>query len=269
MAIRWEEHPDSGAFSFNPPKFDLKWRALDEFDADIVRSYAMAVVPQSVFTQVGKLWLQDIAVAPDGWCRFVVSATYGPQKKQNGTFSFAFDATGVNVRIKGALEHIKTYLSDGSDGGNPHEGLIGVKPPPDFDVEGTDVLVPALKLNVNFKHPQGIVTIAYAKNVSRMVGRTNSIGFLGFDAGELMFVGANGQEGTECDTEVNYGFLASENATGLTIAGISGIARGGHHVLWIEPQPGITSGKAVAKPKAIHVERVAHTANFASVLGWG
>ena len=263
--------PDSREFKFNPPQFTLKYRSTDEPNDDYVRSYTMGAIPASVFTQVGTLYLQDIEVKPDGYARYIVTAPYGPLQKQTGTFALSFDTTGATVKIKASREHIQTYYpaSSGLTDTNPHKGLIGVKP--DGDVEGDDIIAPALKLNCNFKHPQGVITISYIKNLARCTGCTNLNPYLGFDAGELLFIGGNGSEGSACETEVNYGLVGSQNATGLTIAGITGIAKGGHHSLWIEwDDKAVTAdGARACIARAIHIERVADPIDFATNFGWG
>lgn len=262
----FEETPDSRQETFDPPTYTLIYKANGEQDDAIVQAYAIAATPSVVFRAAGALYRKDIKRDPDGSHQYIVTATYEKRERGStpvGDFTFSFDTTGATVNIKAAKEHIASYPDDG----DWHKGAIGVKA--DGDVEGADIIIPALKLTYNFKHPQAIVTESFARTLATVTGRTNSATFRGFQAGELLFLGATGSDGTEAEAEVSYQFAASENVTDLSIGEITSIAKKGHELVWISFTDGVESGEAVRKPKRVHVERCYDSFDFSSVFGWG
>lgn len=258
----FEEMPESRSFAAEPASYTTKWKADGEHDDATVQAYAIAATPTSVFTPVGQLFRQNVQVEPDGWGQYIVTVPYGPRKRNTGDYTWSFDTGGATVKIKAAKEHIASYPDDG----DWHKGAIGVKG--DGEVEGVDIVIPALALTVTFNHPSGIVTLDYAKQLAAATGTTNSASFLGFDAGELLFLGASGSDGSEAAASVAFKLAASQNVTDLSFGDITSIVKQGHHVAWVEFEDGVDTGEAVRPPKRVHIERVYGESNFASVFGW-
>src|SRR5690606_35196323 len=146
------------------------------------------------------------------------------------------------------------------------KGAIGVKG--DGDVEGIDVVVPALRLTYTYRHPEGVVNELLAKQIASATGRTNANPFRTFQDEELLFIGGSGSDGTEAEAEVQYQFIASSNESNLTIGEISNIAKKGHHALWIEFKDEVEDGYAVRQPKGVHIERVYDPVDFHAAFGW-
>jgi hypothetical protein len=89
-----------------------------------------------------------------------------------------------------------------------------------------------------------------------------------FDPGEVLFLGAEINE-RDTDVEIIESFSAIPNLTSLTVGGITGIAKEGHELLWIEFE---TKEDAAADPKrmvktpiAVHVEQVYKESDFADL----
>lgn len=258
----FEETPDSRSMTFEPPSFTYKYKADGEHDDATVQAYALFATPVSVFTSAGQLWRQNIQVEPDGWGQYLVTVPYGKRNKTTGDYTWSFDTSGATVKIKAAKEHIASYPDDG----DWHNGAIGVKA--DGEVEGVDIVIPALALTVTFNHPAGIVTLDYARQVARATGTTNDSPFLGFAAGELLLLGVNGSDGSEAPASLGYKFAASENVTDLSFGDITGIVKAGHHVAHVDFEDDVDTGEAVRRPKRVHIDRVYNTSNYPSVLGW-
>lgn len=268
MAFDLSETPNSRETSYQPPSVTLHYVATGEYDQDIVYNNCLTGLPSTLFTTMGTLYLQDLRLSPQGGSVFNVEAPYGTSKHQVGSYSFNFSTTGAQVKVKCAKAHQATYYASGYSGAsNPHNGMIGVK---DDQAEGTDIVIPALKLNVVFRAPSGVVTVAMARSLAGYTGYTNSDTFLGFQPGELLFLGAEGSDGTEAESEITYQFVGSQNATGLTIGGITGISKNGHDYAWVEWQLGVDgSGGPALIPFRCNVERVYDSIGFAATFGWG
>jgi len=264
MSIAIDEIPDSRYFTEDPPSETRRYRSVGEQDNLVVQLTAPFMIPQAVTTSVGILNRQPLELQPNGFGLYVITANFTPRKRAVGEFSFSFDTTGATVKRTTAFAHIGSYPP--GDPANPHKGTIGVKR--DGSVEGCDVVIPALRLTYTFRHPAAVVNESFARTLARNTGRTNSAVFRDFEIGELLFLGATGEGGSDAVTQVAYHFLASENATGMTFGDIADVAKAGHEYCWIEFQEEVAGGRGATQPLRVHVERVYGSCNFANVFGW-
>lgn len=264
MSFHFDERPESRQQTSE--SVTLEFVAYGESDDQFVSSYALAATPAIYSTVYGTFYRQDIQIRPQSADLYYITVPYGPKKRENGSWTFSFDTTGGTVLVKTSKETVASYGAAGNPFIPDHKQAIGVN---GDNVEGCEIIIPALRIDVTFRHPYGVVTINHAKTLARLTGKTNSASFLGFDAGEVLFLGARGQDGSEAEAEVTYGFAMSENATGLNIGDISGIAKKGHQYLWTWYSDEEDSGNPVRRPKFAYVERVYAEANLAQVLGFG
>lgn len=260
----WEERPTSRATTHEPPTFTYIFRASGTQDVVFIHAYAMASTPLMVtLANNAIIYRQDIRIDPDGFNVWTVTVPYGEknEKPPTGQWSFSFDTTGGSFHIKASKETVARY------GTAPDaKQLIGVN---GDDVEGADIVIPALKITVNFSHPNGTVTIAFAKTIARLTGKTNSGGFLTFDAGEVLFLGATGSDGSEAEAEVSYQFACSENLQGQIVGAIEGINKKGWDVAWIRWKDTVDGGNNVKQPEGVYIERVYDSVDLAAALGFG
>jgi hypothetical protein len=262
MSFSFSERPDSRSTTSNPPTYTSRWGAYGTQDAAFVKAYAIGATPAMVSTIQGTLYRQDIIVDPGGFEIFYVQVAYGVEKRELGSWRFNFDTTGGTLHIKSSKSTVNSYGTSPPD----HKQLIGYN---GDEVEGCEIVIPALKINVFYSHPLGIVTISKAKQLAQYTGTVNSASFLGFAAGEVLFLGATGSDGTDVEAEVQYQFACSQNATGLTIGDISGIAKQGHDYLWIRFKDAVSGLYAVKQPQFVYIERVYDRTDLATVLGFG
>ena len=104
-----------------------------------------------------------------------------------------------------------------------------------------------------------------------LTGTVNDRPFRDMLAGEVMFLGAQGQ--TKRDTEevlvweMRFSFHASPNLEGLIYGDCAPVDKAGHDYLWIytAPQEDTGAKKVVGKPAAVFVERVYRKTNFADI----
>lgn len=264
MDFLWIEQADSRATTKD--SFNFVFKAVGEQDDSLVYEYAINNTPTSVLLVTGSLlWRQDISMTPVGWNQYLITVPYGPRDRRTGSASFSFDTTGATARIKCAKEHVKTYAASGVVNSNCHKGAINVTS--DGNVEGAEIVIPALKLTATFRHPVGVVNDAYVKGLAAITGSMNSIRFRSYDPGELLFVGATGSYGTEAESELSYQFVASQNAT-LTIGDIADIVKKGHDYLWVEFVHKAQDGRPAVQPLRVHVERLYEPVDFGSYFGW-
>lgn len=201
----------------------------------------------------------------DGSNHFIFSATYSTRPAV-ALLRWGFDTTGGTIKLT-TSKNTTSYAPSGRTAPD-FQGAIGVKNTgKDAEPEGVDVVIPGLKLTATYKWAAGTLDITYVKTVAGLTGRTNNATFYGFAEGELLFLGMTGELTPVGTQEVQYHFLASANATGLTIGSISSIAKKGHDYLWVvfEADQDSTAKKLVQRPLGVYVERVYDPADFAAL----
>lgn len=190
-----------------------------------------------------------------GVFRFVVR--YSSTPPDDGKLRWAWDTTGGTVNLK--TSKATTRYAVAGRTAPDHRGAIGVKRD---EVEGVDIVIPALKLTATYRHSQAGSVVndltfdAYLKMLARYTGSTNNATWLTYAAGEMLFLGSTGEYVAGKDTEIQYHFAVSENATGLSIGTIAGVAKKGHEYLWVSFEPSETGSGLARLPTFCYVERV-------------
>ncbi len=128
--------------------------------------------------------------------------------------------------------------------------------------------MPTFNWSETFYLPVATVTPTYIQKVMALTGKTNAGAFRSFAIGEVLFLGASGSRRGAEDWAITFKFAASRNATGLTIGGITGVAKGGWEYLWVMYADAEDSGHLVKQPVGVYVERVYDSGNYAD-LGIG
>ena len=180
-------------------------------------------------------------------------------KLATGSYLFSFDTTGGTVTIT-TSKYTTPYAKAGQTAPD-FKNAVNVA---DGEVKGTEIVIPVLKFSIRKRQPLATISVGYVKTLASLTGSVNAGVFQGFAAGELLFMGASDQQGTDTDPEVTYNFAASENALGLSIGDVAGIAKKGHEYLWVvfEPVDDATAKTTVRRPKAVYVERVYKEADW-------
>lgn len=265
----WKERPTSRHTTDNPPTFEFIHRASGTSppnDGVQVHLFAIGATPAVVALASGAIvYRQDIDVKSEGYDVWTVTTPYAEKgsKPPQGQWTFNFDTTGGSFHIKASKSTVNKYPA----GTAPDcKQLIGVN---GDDVEGADIIIPALKLNVTYSHPLGVVTIALAKNLGRLTGKVNSTTFLTFDAGEVLYLGSTGSDGTNSPAEVGYQFACSENLQNQIVGAITGITKNGWDLAWIKWKDDVDNDLPVKVPEFVYIERVYERVNLAMALGFG
>jgi hypothetical protein len=259
--------PDGISTTGNPPTETHKLKICEVTDKDTAVAYAMASTPAIVSTNYGILYRDDLRVTRSAYNQWMVEVPYGTRKNETGEWTWSFDTTGGTVHITQAKEELRRYPTATA----PDQlGAIAVD---GDEVKGIEIVVPAMKLNVEYSHPLGIMTLARAKFLASITGTTNSDTFLSFAPGEVLFLGANGSDGTTADAKVGYQFATASNVAGQTIGSIAGVAKRAWEVAWIRYEDTITTADGKERPtrvaKFVYVDRVYEEVAMATALGFG
>jgi len=265
--------------SVEPPRATVKYQVegtvintggLDPFD--FVAALAIATIPATFAHPLGTLNLQDIQIHENHAGRiYSITAPYAQKKKESGAYQITVDQSGSMINVKAGTRISSHFDNAGlvapeTNDVNNH-GLIGVN---GDEIEGVDIPVEETKLQVNFRHPQGILNKAYIKAVGRLVGYPNSVPFLGYDIGEVVYIGGQFVE-TDTEATATYSFAVSYNQTNLVIGGITVTEKHGWDVLSFSYFDKVETGNLTKKIKCIEVVRPAgrEWKDYVATFGWG
>lgn len=111
------------------------------------------------------------------------------------------------------------------------------------------------------------ITQSYYRTLCALAGKVNDATFLGFAAGELLFLGATGRRQGAGPWQIEYKFGFSANEEGLTVGTITGIAKKGWEFLWAHYRTdkysdGTNDIAIVQVPVFAYVERIVDDADF-------
>jgi hypothetical protein len=244
-------------------------------DDDLAARTALAAAAP---VQYDGMPLRSVAIEPGeaplmwkGEARYApISASFsGPP--QTGDSVFSFDTGGGSQHITQSKETVSTHAPPGSTGGAPDfGGAIGVT---SDSVEGVDIVVPVYQFAETHYLPDAQVTPTFRGALFALTGRVNDAPFKGFNAGEVLFLGASGSKrgtGAGADWEIAFRFAASPNAASISIGDIEGISKKGWEYLWVRYGDDVdeTADALVKRPVAAYVERVYDGGDF-SQLGIG
>lgn len=260
--FRFTERRTSRHSTAEPPSFTTEWVAAGSTDGIFVRAYATSGTPAIVATTQGTLYRQDVRLQPVGFGQWHVTVPYGPAKRETGQYRLSFDTTGGTVLIRHSRATVGRFPETAPD----HKQLIGVN---GDQVEGAEIVIPALKLTVHFKHPLGMISLAQIKAWRQFTGAVSTDVFLTFAPGEVLFLGAVGSDGSDVESEVDYHFAISQNESGLQIGDIADVEKAGWDYTWISYKDAVDSDRPVKQPEFVYVERVYKEIAMASSLGFG
>lgn len=262
MTFRFTERRGSRGTKAKQPTETRLYVATGTQNSQYVKSAAYSLTPALVANVEGILYRQDIEVENAGHDTWYVTVPYAKNQSENGSLSFSFDGTGGSIHITTSKETVASY------GGTPpdYKQMIGVN---GEDVAGADIVIPAMKFIVSFRHPLGVVTIPFAKALGRLTGKFNSDTFLTCAPGEILFLGPTGSDGTNAEAEVTYTFVYEENLQNQVVGAITGITKRGHDIAWIKWKDAVDGGKPVKQPEHVYIERVYDSVAMASAFGFG
>jgi hypothetical protein len=201
----------------------------------------------------------------DGWYLGTVSYGSAEQNKDTDESSFSFDTTGGTFNVKHAISQTGFAVGTAPDVAN------GINVTAE-GVEGVDVVLPQYAFSETHYIDDADVDDTYKGVLFALTGTVCDDNFKGGAAGEILFMGAQGQKRGRGDWEITFNFGASPNVTGLTIGTITGINKQGWDYLWATYQKepvGAGADKALmSMPKAVYVAKVYPDADH-SLLGIG
>ncbi len=259
MAIIFDQKPETGAWNLADGKGVHEYQLIgtaNEFPNEVAASaYLLSNVPVFFFGA----WLQDIQIKPQGNGLFYVTCPYGPHPNWPGTFRINFRTTGGTVHVSASRAMVAKYGTEA-----PDTVIIGQ------DGAGAEITVPVQMRSYIFNYDAGIVTEAAMDYWEDLTGVVNNATWHNRPAGEVLFLGADGDTTISADanSSVTFHFAMSRNKDGQTIGSISGIVKNGHDLIDIHTKTEVINSQDVQTEKWIYVQRVYERLNFANYLGF-
>lgn len=174
---------------------------------------------------------------------------------------FSWDTTGGTHHLEQSPKTERAYNSVNID----FEGAIGVN---NGEVAGVDVVIPALQFTERHFLADGMVTFDYVSLIRDLTGTVNDAQFRGFEAGEVLFLGARGSRNDPGEWSVEFTFAVSKNKRHIVIGEMEVALKKGWQYLWIHYQNEVdTTNTATVRPKpvAVYVETVYEETDFATL----
>lgn len=260
---------------------------------------ASSVAPATVAAENFTLSLSRRRVKQIGPDAFIISHDYEPlddddEKNQDppqpGTWKFSWNTAGGTHKITQAKTRVvngvevpceTAYTASEND---PKPDLGGVIGWDGKKIHGTEIVVPKLEFSITRYIAPADLKMDLVKTLARATGKINNSVWLGFDAGELLFLGSRGDADLATvrgqrtkSIPVQLDFSASENTTDIKLRNsvegktITVASKKGWQYLWVRYQPMTdpTTKVVLAVPVAAYVDDVYDSIDFAAVFGFG
>lgn len=175
-----------------------------------------------------------------------------------------FDTTGVQEKIFQPIERVGSYTPSGAEAELADVGI-------GFDgkkVNGVDIIVPVYKFSLSYPFANSSITSGYKGLLYAVTGKVNDAAFKGFAAGEVLFLGVQGQRRGNGVWVLRFDFAASPNLTNLSIGDITVPAKKGWEYLWVMYEDAEAADMMIQIPKAVFVDKLYYLADF-DALGIG
>jgi len=260
MTVSYEEFYKGRDFDFLSQKIEVPFVVTGVFDELAAHNVALA----SSSAARNGLWRNNIKATHEGNGCWRGTVSYGQFQRAVGKWNLNFDTTGGTLHIK-VSKALRAKYGTGAPYTVGQAGPIGAH---DGQVDGCDIIIPALKLTWTFRHALGAVPLSRIKQLAGFTGYTNNDQWMTFDANELLFLGCTGSMGSDTETDIAYNFAASQNVTGLTIGDIGSIAKKGHDYLDVIWKDAVDTGADVKQAKYVYTHRVYDETAFATLMGF-
>jgi hypothetical protein len=195
---------------------------------------------------------------------FIFTADYAFDYLETDEWTLQINAGSGTVKITSSFETLR-YSAPGRTAPD-FQRAIDVQ---DGKPQGVDRVIPATKMTLTYRLSRPANPFAFAALSSALTGTVNISSMLGHSAGELLYLGGDGNFGNKIDPEMQFSWAASKNAS-LSIGSIAGVEKRGHEYLWViyeDELSGSGSDRYVTtRPRSVYVERI-YTQEDHSLLG--
>ena len=288
----WEAADSEDAKSAKDVSGNKRYFVSGSFDRNDAIEAVAAAAP--LFLEVGNAYAIRSSIDPkelpsaDGMWDVKVSYVDEDDEKseedpEEGTWQFSFDTTGGDHEITQSLSTVERYYRTTGNRAPDLKGAIG------WDgkkLNGTKIVIPKLEFQLDVYYDSASVDTIFAANLSRATGKVcdDEDGWLGFEAGEVLFLGSTGSGDKPTrygqrvkPAKVTFKFACSENRTDITIgelalksgdAAAAAISKKGWEYLWVYyTKKDTVDGIVYPTPEWAYVEKVYREMTFGDFFG--
>lgn len=198
---------------------------------------------------------------------FKLATSVDPTPLEVGEWSFSFDTTGRFEKVTQSLgTKAFDFVGRSAASDDLFKNAINVRGSgTNIAPEGVQIAVPGLKFQIRAKLPNSLITMSYAKLISKLTGTTNENKFPSvrmpfadeqFDPDTVLFLGAQGSWTQTGDIELVFHFDSGETVTDLTTGDVIEIVKLPHEFLWFKYAKTTTDDKLVVQPTLAFAETV-------------
>lgn len=254
------------------PGYTLKYLPKGTGDGGDTDAAVMAAVIAAAPSTYEGLPLLGVQLRPLGGWVWEAEAEYRPSSFKLTPKPVAGDPNKRSFSSKGGTQNIKasltTIFADSATGLTeiPDFGkLINVT---DDGVEGVDIVVPGWRETVTrYLSDAAVNASGFKSTIYGLTGKVNDASFLGFAAGEVLFIGVDAsQRDSDGVWEITYEFEARPNRTGIEVGDIPAFNQEGWQYAWFRTMPADDGAGITRKPSHVYVEQVYDEGDF-SLLG--
>ena len=244
------------------PTAEVQYLVSGAIDEAEVKTEAQNAIPLIYSGLLRKVIVLEERLDASSWR---VTAHYGiPEVDDAGQTPDpveTFDTGGGQQHITQSLSTISRH---GPAASVELKGAIG------FDgeqVQGVDITVPVYNFTETQYFEDAEVTFAYRGIIMRLTGRVNDAPFKGFQAGEVLFLGASGSRRVSELWEITFRFAGLPNRTSFQVGDILVPAKKGWEYLWVQygKDVDIAVKQIIKKPIAVYIEKVYELGDFSTL----
>lgn len=261
------------------------YNATGTTDSAVAVALAKTVAPLALLVGVETLVRTAIDPKNTGFDAWKLDVSYSPENKKKsqerpkpGTWKFSFNTSGGRHKIVKSKQTISRHWYTGNDPAPDLKSAIGYD---GSKVNGVEVYVPNGAFTITAYYEPTLVTPQLMREFGRKTPRTNSDVWLGFQPGEVIYYGTEGQGDipTVAGQRVSpialrHYFDASENRTNIDPLFTNGTPQAsinakGWEYLWYRHREVETTGVVLPEARWAYVERLYDDMHFADFFGFG
>lgn len=278
----WEHYSSAEITRTNKnEKLSTSWIVRDAPDEASALARVEMQSPVAVAVGLNFAIRQSVRVKPLGAGLYEATVEYGPEDDEKSDkppdpleWKYSFDTTGGKHKLSIAKREVSRQWARSMSNDAPDlKGAIN------FDgkkVAGVDVVVPNLEFALTVYYNPAAITVAFVQELARKTGRMNSDLWLGFEPGEVLFLGARG-DGTlptirgqrVKPVPVQLMFAASENRSVVIGDNPAALFKKGWDYLWVRYERVEDGGLDYPVPVHAYVDRVYDELGFKAFFKFG
>jgi len=198
---------------------------------------------------------------------WILTLSYSAEAQSSASSSyvqFGFSTNGDTIHISKSNSVISAVARTGSGFTAPdNKGCIGLTK---SSIEGADIKDRKLTFNITGYFSPDIWDTSFLNLFYTLTGKYNNATFYGFAAGEVLFLGAEGQGDAVRVIPIVFNFEAKANLTSVSDAGFPNLTMLGHDLLDYTYMAQTDSDAEVMWPMFRYVHRVYDSGNL-TLLG--